>query len=468
MKFSALQPQWYKLAIVLFWLPFIALCYFNQPYLDDYWTGRMGRDDGIWHTQSYLFFTWTGRFASTFTCVALNPMSYNWLNGVKLTALINISLKTGVLWVAIRSLTNRYLSGRDALWLATGVALIYVCLVPDKYATLYSFTDFAVYQIPAALLLVVPVAIERVHRSASSASRRCWALVAAFTTIAASASNEMTLALLGWVLTVGFTISIHRRQIKSSFIWGSLLLLLLLSGGIAVAAPGNYERMKTYGSHPIPNLTELAHRMAVSIKYIFTEPSTLLTLCFPILLAPLGVRLFPARPPGLHFPLVIGAFLVFVGTFLGALPYSILLAPLERPVNVLEWWLLLSWLAACWASLPTDAPVAVPKSIQQMVALALLIAICINGSRAWQELLISGQSYGQQWQDRYTTLVLAKHHGIRVVEMKPIIGIQPRHTLIRGYDNQPNFNNIRNVNIAKWYGLDSVRTNPKLMHEALF
>ena len=103
-----------------------------------------------------------------------------------------------------------------------------------------------------------------------------------------------------------------------------------------------------------------------------------------------------------------------------------------------------------------------------MVALALLIAVCINGSRAWQELLISGQSYGQQWQDRYTTLVLAKHHGIRVVEMKPIIGIQPRHTLIRGYDNQPNFNNIRNVNIAKWYGLDSVRTNPKLMHEALF
>ncbi len=103
-----------------------------------------------------------------------------------------------------------------------------------------------------------------------------------------------------------------------------------------------------------------------------------------------------------------------------------------------------------------------------MVALALMVAICINGSRAWQELLLNGCSYGQQWQARYQSLASAKRRGIKVVEMQPIVGIQPRHTLIRGYDNQPNFRNIRNVNIAKWYGIDSVRTNPQLMHKALF
>lgn len=468
MKFSVLQPRWYKVAIILFWLPFIALCYFNQPYLDDYWTGRMGRDEGIWHTQYYLFFAWTGRFGSTFSCVVLNPLSYNWPNGVKLTALLNIGLKVGILWGAIRSLTARCVSAGAAFWLAAGIALTYVCLVPDKYATLYSFTDFAVYQIPAALLLLVPIAIERVHRAASLASRYRWALVAAVATAAASASNEMTLALLGWVLTVGFSISVLRRQRKSAYIWGGLLLLLLLSGSIAIAAPGNYERLKTYSPDAISTSATLLHRIALSIKHIFTEPSTLLTLALPLLLAPLGIRLLPARPPGLHLPLAVGAAVIFVGTLLGALPYSIILAPLERPVNVLEWWLLVGWLAACWASLPANGSVAIPKSIQQVVALALLVALCVNGSRAWQELLLNGRSYGQQWQARHQALASAKLHGVKVVELRPIIGIQPRHILIRGYDNQPGFSNIRNVNIAKWYAIDSVRTNPKLMHQALF
>jgi hypothetical protein len=160
--------------------------------------------------------------------------------------------------------------------------------------------------------------------------------------------------------------------------------------------------------------------------------------------------------------------IVFCGTILGALPYSIFEAPFERPVNVLEWWLLLGWLAACWASLPDNSPPVVPAAVRQLVALLLVVATAFPISRAWVEVAVNAPSYAKQWQERYQMLREASEQGIRKVRFTPILNIKPRHTLIRGYDNQPDAKNIRNVNVAAWYGLDSVQTNPQLMSHALF
>lgn len=468
MVFPLTRPLWHKLFIVVGGLPFIALCFYNQPYLDDYWTGRLGRDEGIWQSQAWLFTHWTGRFATTAACVGLNPLSYGWTSGVKLTALLNICLKLGVLGFAIRHLTGQRLPQKENRWLAAGLALTYACLVPDKYATIYSFTDWAVYQLPALLLVLVPVAIDRMQRAATRHQRRWWSAGAVVGTVAAAGSNEMTIVLMGWVLAVGFGVSVYRRQRQCTRIWAGLLVVLLVAGGVTVGAPGNYQRLKTYGPEPFGKATVIGLYWARSISYIFTQPATLLTLGLPLLLRPLGVRLLPARPPGLRMPLLVGAAIVFGGTVLGALPYSILEAPFERPVNVLEWWLLLGWLLACWASLPASEPPSVPAAVRHLMGVLLVVATAFPISRAWMELVVNAPSYASQWQERHQILRKASAQGIKKVTMAPILHIRPFHTLIRGYDNQPDARNIRNVNVAAWYGLDSVRTNPRLMPSALF
>ena len=462
------HTRWYKLLIIIGGIPFVALCFYNQPYLDDYWTGRLGRDEGIWQTQAWLFYHWTGRFASTLACVGLNPLSYGWMSGVKLTALLNICFKIGGLWLALRCFTSRQLAKGESLWLAAGLTLTYACLVPDKYATLYSFTDWAVYQLPAVVLLLIPVAIDQMQRATTRYQRRLWCVGAVLGTIGAAGSNEMTIVLAGCLLLTGFGLSLYRHQRHAARIWLALLLVLLLAGSIAVGAPGNYERMKTYGPAPIAKVLVIGRYWARSISYIFTQPATLLTLGLPLLLMPLGVRLLPGRPPGLQIPLHVGAAIVFGGTALGALPYSIFEAPFERPLNVLEWWLLLGWLAACWAAVPANNPPVLPAAVWQLVALLLVIASTFPIGRAWIELAINAPSYAEQWQHRYQTLRKAREQGIKKVRLAPILNIKPHHTLIRGYDNQPNVNNIRNLNVAAWYGLDSVQTNPELMSNALF
>lgn len=468
MAFLLSRPRWYKLLIVVGWLPFVALCLYNQPYLDDYWTGRLGREQGIWQPQAWLFQHWTGRFASTLACVALNPLSYGWLSGVKLTACLNILLKGGMLWLALRRFSQQHLAKLEALWLAAGLALVYVCLVPDKYATLYSFTDWAVYQLPAAVLLLVPVALDGMQRAARPAQRRRWGVAAAVGTVTAAGSNEMTLTLLGWLLLTGLGVSLYRRQTHSARIWAGLLFMLLLAGAVALSAPGNYERLQTYGSAPIAGVLAVGRHWAQSVAYIFTLPTTLLIVALPLVLVPLGIRLLPGRAPGFRLPLGVGAVVVVVGTALGALPYSIIEQPLERPVNVLQWWMLLGWLGACWASLPQGAPPRYPQAVRNLVAVMLGVALTFPVGRAWLELTQNAPSYARQWQARRKTLELARTQGHREVNLAPIVGIEPRHTLIRGYDNQPDARNVRNANLAAWYGVDSVRTDPARMAGAYF
>lgn len=458
----------YKLFLIFCWLPLIALCYYNHPYLDDYWVGQLGQTKGVLEAQRHLFVSWTGRFASSFFFVSLNPLSYGWLGGVKLTAVLNIVVKISVLWVALRSLSNKTIPALQAAWLAAGIALLYICLVPDKYSTVYYFTDLAVYQLPAAFLLLVPVAVERMHRAPTRLQRRLWAVVAGVATIQVAAGNEMSLALLAVTLLTGVVMSVIRKQKKSAAIWASLLALLVLAGGIAVIAPGNYERLKTYGPTPYLPPMQLAQRMGAALKYIFTDANTLLTLALPLALGPLAARLLPARPPGLRLPLVVGAAIVLLGTCLGAAPYNLIPQPFERPMNVLEWWLLLGWLTACWASMPANEPPIVSRPIRLVVAGAVVLALSVTCGRAWVEFLINAPSYSRQWEERNQVLKQAAASGSQIVELRPILQVQPRHVLIRGYDNQPKYNDVRNMGIAKWYGLDSVRTNPRLLSQALF
>jgi hypothetical protein len=167
-----------------------------------------------------------------------------------MTALLNICFKIGGLWLALRCVTSQRLTKAESLWLAAGLTLTYVCLVPDKYATLYSYTDWAVYQLPAVVLLLVPVAIDQMQRATARYQRRFWGVGAVLGTVWAAGSNEMTIALLGWLLLVGLGVSLYRNQRYCARIWLGLLLVLLMAGSIAVGAPGNYERMKTYGPEP--------------------------------------------------------------------------------------------------------------------------------------------------------------------------------------------------------------------------
>ena len=458
----------WKAALLFSWFPFLALSYYAQPFLDDYWNGAMGRDLGFVQASVFQFNNWSGRFFTNALLIALNPLSYGWLGGIKLVGVLSTLLKFGSLLWAARVLSARHLSRSAAAWLAAGILLFYYAALPDKYGSIYSFTYWGVYQAPCLLLLLVPLAVLKYHQLAGQPNRWLYLAAAAVGSICAAASNEMTLVLLGWVFLVGAGLSLYRRQWANASLWIGLGVLLGLSGIVSVVlAPGNHSRMQQEFVAQVsfaPGV--LLPRIAKAFKYILTDASTLVIVVVPLLFYSLGQRLLAVRPAGLQLPFALGVVVVFAGLILGALPYNIVGYPaLERPVNVLDWWLLLSWLVVCWASVPVAAaPARLPRAVVLLAALAVACVLAPSIGRAWLELLVDARPYQRQYTERYARLRQAAQQGQKEVVLDPIKHVTPRYILIRNevgtendYDVQRNAANMNNVRMAKWFGVDSIK-----------
>ena len=371
----------------------------------------------------------------------------------------------------MRSIFNKQLPVTHAAWVASSLVLLHICLIPDLYSATYYFTDLAVYQLPALLLLVVPVAIERAHRAATAAGRWAAGLVTGVATVAVAGSNEMTIGLLGWTLAVGLAASIYQKKRISIRIWLFLLGLLLAGSLLSLRAPGNFSRLAV-NAVPVSGLLPLLGRLTKALKLLLLSPELHAILLTPLVLAPLGIRLLAYRPAGLRLPLLMSCCLLLSGLVVGCLPYMLVWEPPvpTRAINVLLWWLLFGWLTACWAALPAAATSFLLnlRSLRWVAGVVLVVVVTLTSVRAWQELLFSAPTYASQWAARYQLFRQAAQQPGAKVTVAPMMHVRPRYVMIRGYDLQPYYSFLLNREAAEWFGLDSVRTDASQMHLAAF
>ncbi|MVN76219.1 hypothetical protein GO988_07770 [Hymenobacter sp. HMF4947] len=464
-----------KLVFSLLVFPFIGLSYYNQPYSDDFVLASLVRKQGFWGANREFFLTWSGRFFTNACYTGLNPLNYGWLPGMALPVLVGLLLKVGIVTWALHSLAAKTLPASTAGWLAGGLVLLHTVLVPDLYSAVYYFTDLVVYQLPALLLVLVPVAVARAHRAPTAGGKRLALAAAGAGTVAVAGSNELTIALLGWLLLAGFGLSCYQKKGSSARIWLVLGVVLLLGASFALRAPGNFSRLGVEAKPTVGvGLVQVVARLAKAVKLILLAPELHAMLLVPLLLAPLGVRLLPARPTGLRMPLVVSAGFLLLGLVVGCLPYMVVWeAPVPtRAVNVLMWWLLLGWVVACWAALPatTTASAAFRFGGMRLVASLVLAAVVVATSvRAWQELLLDAPAYARQWEARYQLFQRAAQlPGPKELTIAPMLNVTPRYVMIRGYDIQPSYHFYTNVETAAWFGLDSVRTDARQLRQAAF
>ncbi|UOG76202.1 hypothetical protein MTX78_06290 [Hymenobacter tibetensis] len=444
-------------------LPFLALCQYNQPYLCDFSVSSDTFNYGIWGAQPYLFQQWSGRYFSNFLLYVANPLSYRWLEGVKWVAAISQVLRIAVLYLVIRRLTGQQLRRSEAGLFAAGLTLVYVALAPYRFSVLYYFTEITVYQVATWLLVLVPLAVERLHRAASGRARKAWGVAAVLGTIAAAGSNELTLVQLGWLMAVAAGLSLYRRQYRSFQIWGSLGVLLLLCGTLSVLAPGNTARQHLDGAvAPAASVWEAASRLVVLLRYLFVEPAMLVVPVLTLVLAPVAARTLPARPPGLQLPLLLSAVVLVGGVVLATAPYALMLprpSLLPRATNAMVWWWLLGWIVAAWASLP-PAPATVPTTslaVRTLVGVVLLVIVLIPSGRAYLDLQYDAPAYARNWEERFQALQRAGHTPHTLLQVPPPPPFTNRFNFLPPDDlsTMPEFG--VNTRLATWFGVDSVR-----------
>lgn len=447
-------------------LPLLLLCGYNQPYADDFfWTSDVDTY-GFWGAQKRFFANWSGRYFATSLQLVSNPINYHWLQGVKLTAFISQLLRITVLYAAIRMLTGRQLRRQQAGLLAAGLALVYSSLVPSVFSALYYFTDIIVYQIPAWLLLLVPLTIDRLQRAASRRERRVWGLLAGVGTVAVAGSNELTIILLALILALGAGLSLWRRQWASVRVWVGLGALLVGAGTVALLAPGNTARLALdHSLQPASSLGEALARLLILLRYLFTTPAFLVIPAFVLLLRPLAAPLAPARPPGLRVPLLLSAVVLVAGVVMSTLPYALTWArvPLiPRAANIVLWWWMLGWLFAGWASLPTYPATArpLPATVYGLLGGVLLIVVFTASGHAYLDLRHEAPVFAQQWQSRIAAMQKASrvpHAKLTLAPQPPLIN---RQIIMHPVGLSEDAAYGINTRLATWFGLDSVRVAP--------
>jgi hypothetical protein len=415
---------------------------------------------GIWGAQNHLYAHWTGRFFTSLLLTAGNPLSYGCVGGVAWVMLFFFGLKLLTLTLFLRTLTADKLPLRSALWMAAGILLVYASMVPSTYSAFYYFTDGVVYQVPALLLIISPVATIRAQYSANANSRSIWWVVAIVATIAAAGSNELTIVLLSWVLLIASGLSIYHKKWLALRYWIVISVVMFVASTIAIAAPGNYYRVKI-DSDPFPGIVPLIIRTSDVLQDLLFAPNTILVLSVPLVFAPWVMRFLPTRPAALNLPLAGGAAIVMGGLWLGTMLYqSVWNDPMPlRANNVLFWWWLISWILACWAAAPANLVASQSPSFAIRMVIIVVLALVVSrvSLRAWRELLTAAPQYASQWKERYQDYRLLNQQPNKRAIVVPLKGINSRGVLLHGIDYKIDSKHPYNAQAAKWFGLAEIR-----------
>lgn len=441
-------------------LPLVLLTAYNQPYWDDYSCAALCRHLGAAKSISYLYHHIGGRFISNLFFTIGNPLSYGWLGGVKLFALLAIVGHLASIYLAIRTFTGRKMPREQAGWIGLALWLIFVFTIPDIHSGVYWFSGLVVHQLACCLLVLVPTAIVRASQLPTARSR--WLFVAAACTFVMAGTSELGVWLLGLVLLLGTGKSLWSREQSQVAVWGGLLLLLSASFTIALVAPGNHERHATSPASP-QSLVALAMQIGQGMRLVVWQPVFFALALVPVLFSPVAARLLPYRPKGFRLPLLLGACVLLLGILGGVTMLSLLISPrlLARGINVLYWWMLLGWLAACWAAIPDNEEYysSFSPAIRLLIGLLLGVVFAAPVGRAWCEVVQEAPSWAAQSEARNATY--KKYRGQHIsLTVPPITHVTPRYVLVRGYDIQPYYTNPLNTALASYFDLDSVRTDP--------
>ena len=459
------------ISLVVALLPFFLLCFYNQPYLDDFAWATLFRNRGWLSAQTILYQQINGRFFASFLLTAGNPLSYGGPATLGLASLVLNLITLGSLWGSVHCLLRQVVSPLSKLLLASGLFLFFIALIPDIYSSLYWFASQVTHHLASLFLLLIPVSVARFHQVARRSQKRGWYAFAAMGAVITGGSSELVALLLGWLLLLACGISLSRQQRYCARLWASLLILLLGALCIDALAPGNLQRL-----HPatadaaglaarLHQLWQPAWLLGALRRFFFTPGICLLILC-PLPLAPLAPRLLAIRPPGLRLPLLGSVGMLLGGVLLGTCLMQLEVRTPEiasRCANVLLWWLLLGWLVACWAALPEAIRRRSQPSlaVRGAVGLLLLVFMAIPVRRAWYEVVVEAPKWRQQCWARYAFMQrVAKTTPHVLVQVPPIRHVRPRYILIRGYDIATEYNKPYNRDMAAYFGVDSVRVNP--------
>ncbi len=227
--------------LVLTILPFAILSFYSFPAVDDYAFALEVNEHGFWGAQKHWYFTWTGRYFSTFI-LSLNTLFFESNLFYQLTNFFVLLASIHSIYYLIRKLEL----SRDRstpIILSLILSLAYLSQLPDLTQAFYWLPGSITYQLSltAFTYLIALLFVDARSESESILSLRFVFMM--LLAIIACASNEIMMLVTNFVLLFSLIYSIiwrKRGYFKSVF----LQLWAIIVGMFVAFAPGNNVRGK--------------------------------------------------------------------------------------------------------------------------------------------------------------------------------------------------------------------------------
>ena len=423
-----------RLSLLLALAPFLALTVFTQPFLDDFRNAHWTREHGVWGVQEWLFQTWTGRFTSTFFMTVLNPVTYGWLEGVKVVAaglfVVLWASLAHLLRVLLHTVLRVSFSWSAAFWCATVLLTLFCNAAPAPFSFLYWFCGAVAYQIPLIGLLNFTALALQAGWGPENKQWRCagWACVPLALTLV---GNELTLlqalpvlALLGYALPAA-----ARPK------WWLWVVVGVAAAAAALMAPGNWARAVAMAPS-----TDPLH----AYRWLVLGPRSLYSAMLFIARPMVGLSVVAAALAGLWLGsrhratdagimrlsrrgwlVVAGAFVALNGLGFVLFRYVVVGPPLPRALNEILLVMLFSVAALAWLvaqHLPEPRGSATRWLRQGSSVVALMVGLFSFGHvpEAWRELLTSAAPFDAQMKARFAALTAARDMHAPAVTLPPL------------------------------------------------
>jgi hypothetical protein len=450
-------------------LPFIILCFFNNPSADDYSVVFPVLERGFLNANKYWYFEWTGRFFSSFLICLFNPLIYHSFIGYKILSLFMVIAMPLALFRLLFYFTKTY-AFHERIVLGSLMVLFYFGYIPIVSEGFYWMSASLTYLSPDLLLVPFIPLLYSVYQHGFSKENKLQVVSFLILGIALIGCNEFFM--LSILLFISLLIALfyfNERKVH----WGLVISLVFFIGAalIVILCPGNKIRTAVMYSNAATNrIHDLQFSFILSFKYALFYCKSLIipTLLFSIPVYLIIVRNMK-RTKGVlksRFSIamnpILAILLFFLYIVLISFPsaWATGLIPVKRAMNSVFFIYLLLFLYILYMiALYTHVHISgiiLRKYYLVFVASVFMVSLVMANSRnikdVYKEILNgSAYSFNEEWNNRYQQFNSMSNQDTCYI---PILKGRPTTLLV--FDLSDNPKSYFNRDAAKYFKLKAI------------
>lgn len=453
----------FKTCLVLFVLPFFALCWFAHPAGEDYCLSAMAVDKGFWGAMDYWYYNYHGRFSVTalvtLYSVALDPFA--------VCKFISIFTLVGLLsgfYCLARSLLRGLAADEEISWIGILVFVLFLSSMPSLFEGIYWVGGVLPYQTGLVLALFLFSLLLSYEPSAGVPVRFLRILGICLLTVAAAGCSETILAMVLVGLAVGSMITLKWRR-ETCHIWMLALLVCVAVAAVVTLAPGNEFRAQNYPLRFRLGISFLK-TAAFSVYMLLTSwPNAPALAAATVIVAPVVFRVtgnIAVTPNRFALSLLLWAGLFAVSVFPSF--YGTGGRPGPRAIDVscaifLTGWFVNIFLLAGFARGSLGKELSVPPRLFKTAQIVLVASLFSLGNFPGAARdLVSGAAvtYDRELHARYATIRAASSSQTADVEV-PRLTAMPQSLFQSERELHEDSDNWINKCWAQYFGVKTIR-----------